>query len=159
MTETETKSRFNKLLEAMLTRPPLSGTHGPCATRDEAIEDARLDACGEFQDEDGTWKVGVHVVEARQDPLRLADWIDVERMLECAEDQLAESDRVSYEHDDGPWFEATKEQEADIVKRIERACDEWQAAHGLVFTCRTFSASRNHESVVVPHPNDDGDAA
>lgn len=129
---------------------------GPCATREDAIEEARQDACGEFEDVDGTWRVAVHVVEARQDPLRLANWIDVERMLEHAEDSLGESDRVGSEYDEGPWFEATKEQERDLVDRIMRACDEWQASHGLVFKCSTFSASRNHDHVVVPHPDDDG---
>lgn len=129
---------------------------GPCDTREEAIEEARQDACGEFQDEaDGKWKVSVYVVEARQDPLRLADWIETDRLLERAEESLYDSDRVSGEHDDGPWFECTKEQEADLAARIKRACDEWQEAHGLVFTSQTFSASRNHDHVVVPHPNDD----
>lgn len=130
--------------------------HGPFDTREEAIQAAQEDACGEFQDDDGTWKVGVHLVEARQDPLRLADWIDVQRMMECAEEDLGESDRVCYEFDDDPpYFESTREQQADLERRIKLACDEWQAAHGLTFTVRTFSASRNHDHVVVPHPNNE----
>lgn len=126
-------------------------TYGPRDTREDAIREAQEDRMGEFQDEDGTWKIGCHVVEARQDPLRLADWIDVDRLLERAEESLADSDRVGAEGDEGPWFECTPEHERDLAERIARACDEWQAAHGLVFTCQTFSASRNAEYVVVPH--------
>lgn len=132
-----------------------SFAHGLFDTREEVIQAAQDDACGEFQDADDTWKVGVHLVEARQDPLRLGEWIDVERMLERAEEDLGESDRVCYEFDDDPpYFESTREQQADLKTRIKRACDEWQAAHNLVFTVRTFSASRNNDFVIVPHPND-----
>lgn len=127
---------------------------GPCNTREEAIEEARQDACGEFQDEDGTWKVNVHVVEAKNEPLRLADWID-DAPLERAEDIIIDSDRVGAEGDDGPWFEATPEQEKDLLRRLQNACDEWQEYHGIVFTCKTFSASRNQEQVIVSHPADD----
>lgn len=129
---------------------------GPHETRDEAIETARQDACGEFQDEDGVWKVGVHVVEARQDPLRLSIFIDVDHMLERAEEDVSESEFVNYDYgDDGPFFSATQDQEADLAARIKRVCDEWQDAHGLAYVPRAFSASRNHDYVVVRHPNDD----
>lgn len=130
---------------------------GPCDTREQAIAEAQYDASGEFtDDEDGRWKVGFHVVEARQDPLRLADWIGLPNLLERADESLVDSDRVSCEYDDGPWFEATPAQEADLIERIRQACDDWQTAHGLTFKTQTFSDSRNAEYVVVPHP--DGDA-
>lgn len=124
--------------------------YGPYLTRNEVIVEAQEDALGEFQAEDGTWKIGVFICEARQDPLRLADWINIEDMLERAEAILCDSHRVGSEGDEGPFFDATPEQEIDLTERIKRACDEWQAAHGLVFTCKTFSASRNREHVVVP---------
>lgn len=126
-------------------------TYGPHDTREDAIREAQEDRIGEFQDKDGTWKIGCHVVEACQDPLRLADWIDADRLLELAEDRLSDSDRVAADEDRGPFFECTPEQEKDLAERIARGCDEWQAEHGLVFTCRTFSAMRNAEYVVVPH--------
>lgn len=44
------------------------------------------------------------------------------------------------------------EGDADLERRVKAACDAWQAAHGLVFTCTSFSSSRNHEHVVVLHP-------
>ena len=99
---------------------------GPCDTREEVIADATSERMGEFQDEhDGEWKLGFHITEARQDPLRIADWIEADRLLERADESLCDSDRVSYEHEDGPWFDVTIEQGKDLEERIKRACDEW----------------------------------
>jgi hypothetical protein len=127
---------------------------GPHATREEAIAEATGECIGEFQDEkdDSKWKLGFHIVEARQDPLRLADWIRADTLLERADEDISDSDRISSEHEEGPWFEATPEQEADLAARVKAACDEWQAAHGLTFKTQTFSATRNREYVVVDHP-------
>ncbi|MFH1556833.1 MAG: hypothetical protein ABII76_18580 [Pseudomonadota bacterium] len=35
--------------------------YGPYLTRDEVIVEAQEDALGEFQAEDGTWKIGVFI--------------------------------------------------------------------------------------------------
>ncbi len=67
-------------------------------------------------------------------------------------DNLADSDRVGANGDEGPWFEVRPHQEADLIASLKRACDEWQTRHGLVFTCRTFSASRNEERIELPAP-------
>lgn len=124
-------------------------TYGPCETKEQVIAEAVADGAGEFQAEDGTWKVGVHVVEARKDPLRLADWIvDIDDLLERAEDRVSDSDRSS-EYDNPPYFDCTKAQQDDLANRIKAACDDWQTAHGLTFITWTFSATRNHEHVVV----------
>lgn len=133
-------------------------TIGPCASREEVIAAAQAEAMGEFQDDDGAWKLGFWICEAEKRPLRLAEWIEADQLLERAEETLADSDRVGCDGDDGPWFEATVEQEADFRKRIAAACDEWQAAHGLVFTCMTFSNSRKHERVVCERPLPSGEA-
>lgn len=127
-------------------------TVGPKDSREAIIQAATTDCLGEFQDEEGRWKLGFHIVEARQDPLRMADWIEADDLLDRAEDSVADSDRVTSEYDDGPYFECTPAQKKDYRERIERACDEWQAAHGLVFTCLTFSHTRKNEHVVVDHP-------
>lgn len=130
---------------------------GPEDTREAIIQAATNDSLGEFQDEkDGHWKLGFYIVEARQDPLRLADWIESDRLLERAEDSVADSDRTSSECDDGPWFRCTPEQEQDLEERIKRACDEWQADHQLTFSCMTFSHTRNQRHVVVDLPQDAG---
>lgn len=127
---------------------------GPYASREEAIEEATDAATGEFQDEDdgGVWTVGIYVVEARQDPLRIADWIKAYDLLDVAEEEVSESDRAS-EYDDDEFFKCSIEQQRDLEERVKRACDEWQEAHGLVFKCRSFSATRNAEYIVVPHPD------
>ncbi|WP_353429219.1 hypothetical protein [Paracoccus denitrificans] len=125
---------------------------GPCDTREEAIRLAVEDGMCEERsaDDPEVWENHIHLVEAQSAPLRLADWIGTDTLLERADEAVADSDRICHEHGDGPWFEATPEQEADLAARLCRACDEWQAAHGLTFTCRTFSATRNAEFVIVP---------
>ena len=126
-------------------------TIGPEDTKDAIIQAATGDCIGEFKNEVGDWCLGFHIAEARQDPLLLADWVSADHTLERAEDNISDSDRVSSESDDGPWFECTPDQEADLDERIKRACAEWQAANGLVFPCRTFTHTRNQEYIVVPH--------
>lgn len=124
-------------------------TVGPCASREEVIAEAVGE--GSFEDDgDGDGPLhSFHICEALQRPLRLADWIDADRTLERAEESLADSDRVSCEHDDGPWFAVTPDQEADLTARLKAVCDEWQASHGLTFNCTTFEASRHAEFVTV----------
>lgn len=125
-------------------------TVGPCDTKEEAIQQA-------IEDEVGLWfdksqdppclMQAFHVVEARQDQLKLSDWVDAEQIIERADEALADSDRVSCENGDGPWFEATPDQDVDLTRRIKLACDEWQTAHGLVFHSNTFSHQRNSETI------------
>jgi len=109
---------------------------GPCETREQAFDEAKDYFEGE----------GFHIIEARNPPLRLSEWADIKNILEHAEDNLEDSDRTN-ENDNGPWFEATKAQRADLADRIKRACDEWQDAHGLVFTTTTFAEARNAEYI------------
>lgn len=124
-------------------------TVGPCATRDDVIAEATDARLGEFESETGRTMLGFTVVEARTDPLRLADWLVHDEVLVFAEDALLDSDRVNAEFDEGPWFEASEEQQADLIDRLKRACDEWQEAHGLVFAPSTFSATRSQEHVTI----------
>jgi hypothetical protein len=124
---------------------------GPCDTRDQAIKEAIADGFGEYLVDPGAetpvWRNLFIVLEARNDPIRLADWIGAEDALNYADERIADSDRVSFEYDDGAIFIATAAQEADLRERLKRACDEWQEAHDLTFECCTFSHSRNAEAV------------
>lgn len=99
--------------------------HGSHATREEAIDAGRGESDSDF------W-----VCEALNKPLRLAEWLGIEDLLERAEEIFSDSDRAT-ENDD-TVFDATQEQIADFEARIRAACDEWQAAHNLKFTCWSF---------------------
>ena len=132
-------------------------TVGPCDTKEEAIHQAIGDEVGlrfDKSQDPPCWTQSFQVVEARQDPLKLSDWIDAERIIERANEALADSDRVSSEINDGPWFEAAVGQESDLIRRIKLACDEWQAAHGLVFHSNTFSHQRNSETITPDLPSE-----
>lgn len=131
---------------------------GPFSTRDEAIEDAVGSGNYDDEDDDGTPCHLFSICDARQDPLRLADWIRADLILECAEENLHDDDRICPEYDDGPFFKATPDQDRDLQSRIKAACDEWQAAHGLVFSANTFSAQRNQENIMQPASTQGGAA-
>lgn len=125
---------------------------GPCATREDAIDEAQADGCGQ-REIDGKWFDCFTVAEGRQDPLMLSNWIlDDDELLQRADEQLSDSDRVCSEFDEGPYFECSGDQMADLGKRIKAACDEWQKAHNLTFTVHTFSAMRNMETVKIELP-------
>lgn len=134
-------------------------TYGGYAFKEAVIEEALHDKSGEFQDENGVWKIELHICEARQDPLRFADWLDIDQIIDWAEGSLADSDRVSTEHDDGTQFDLNEAQKEDLEARIHEACDAWQVAHGLIFNTNTFSKIRNHEYLVLDHPDDHGPAS
>lgn len=118
---------------------------GPCATRAEVIAEAVSDEVGYL--DDGAFRI--EVCEARTNPLRLADWIGADSLLERAGEDVWDSDRVCSEFDDDDIFAVTADQGKDLIERIKRACDEWQAAHGLVFKVHTFSAMRSMEVVTL----------
>lgn len=124
---------------------------GPCDTREEALAQATDERCGEFKD-DG-WKLSIYLVEARKDPIRLADYIDVEQMLERADEAVSGSDRAS-EYDDLPYFDLSAQQIDDLIERIKRACDAWQAEHNIIPAMYTFSSCRKHEHVIIALPDE-----
>lgn len=131
-------------------------TVGQEDTREAIISAATNARLGEFQHDGGGWNLSFYIVEARKDPLRLADWIHDCDIIDHAEDCLADSDRVASEFDEGPWFTCSAAQKKDLQERINRACDEWQAAHGLAFSCATFSHTRNEEHVIIKLPSGKG---
>ncbi len=126
---------------------------GPCDTRQDAI-DEYIDWADHDKVLDRTvsppvWKYSFYVCEAKNDPILLSDWIDTYDMTDRAEDLLSDSDRVCDEFDRDLVFEWTREQNADLRKRIRDACDDWQKAHGIIFRVNTFSAMRNEEEITV----------
>jgi hypothetical protein len=125
---------------------------GPFDTREELLKQAEGERLGEFLDDaDGAWKLAFHVVEARSDSLRLADYVDAESLLDQAEECLESSDRMT-EVDEGPIFDCSPEERLDLELRIKGACDRWQAVHGMKFHVKSFSHTRNGERVVLSRP-------
>ncbi|GGA99890.1 hypothetical protein GCM10011491_30200 [Brucella endophytica] len=108
---------------------------GPCDTREEAIEEAR----GQYGDD-----MGIHLVEAVKDEIRLADYIGATSILEEAEERAY--DLCDPEGSD-PLFGVTGDQASDLSARLRKACDEWQEAHNLRFVPWAFTRTRNAEYV------------
>ena len=111
---------------------------GGFATRDEAVQAGRDD----FDDGDG-----FYICQASNPPVLLSGWIDVERMLENANENILESDRCSGEFDDDAIFDIKPDQEPDLRTAIMKTCDDWQLRHGLVFKVRTFETMDIHEAI------------
>jgi hypothetical protein len=125
---------------------------GPFDTREELLKQAEGERLGEFFDDtDGAWKLAFHVVEARSDSLRLADYVDVESLLERADERLESSDRMT-EVDEGPIFDCSPEEQLDLELRIKGTCNRWQAIHGVKFHVKSFSHTRNGERVALSRP-------
>ncbi|WP_062114078.1 hypothetical protein [Aureimonas sp. AU40] len=107
---------------------------GPYSTRESAIANAK-----------GYGHQKPYVFEATT-TLILSDFIDAETLLNDIEERRLNDGELA-EDDDGPWFEATKEQAEDLKKRLKAAADEWQLAHDLHFRGYTFIDYRNESDV------------
>ena len=114
--------------------------HGGFDTRAEAVANG-----------DRTYDDYFFVALGVNPPLRLADWIGADDILERATETLADSDRTTGDEDQD-WFAVTVDQAADLAARLRQACDDWQAAHGLVFTCWCFAAMSPPERIDVALP-------
>lgn len=112
---------------------------GPFKTREAAVADL-----------DGDWGF---ICEARTNPVPLSKWIDVDAMLDMANEALA--DEGMSDPDGDPVFDISTEQLADLRRRIKQACDEWQAINGLVFLPWAFSEMRNKARI---SPDDEREA-
>jgi hypothetical protein len=123
-------------------------TVGPCDCKEQAIDEAVDSNIGEFQDEDGKWFLGIHVLEAAKDDVLLSKYFDVESAIENANERLGEDDYSEYV--DPSFFDMTPQQEQDLVERIKQTIDNWQQEHNLVFKTNMFTKTRNEEYIVIP---------
>lgn len=115
---------------------------GPCATREEAIAEAVDTDVGYDETPDGPVN-HLHLCEALMyPPLRLANYLNLRRIIEDAEEQVEE---MNNPNGDRTLFDASADQLSDLAERLKRACDEWQQAQGLVFNAYTFQKTRNLE--------------
>lgn len=130
---------------------------GPCATKEAALAEAIADEVGAHK-QDGVLTLTICICEAKNPPLKLSNWVEAETILERSDEHLACSDRVGHEFDEGPWFECSPEQLADLSASIKQACDDWQSHHKLKFTCGTFCGMRSEETIVMSLPSEGGAA-
>lgn len=116
---------------------------GPYENREAAIKAGLTD----LDEHDVIW-----VVQASNPPVRLADWIGAaDELIDRAGEAIMYSDRVCGDHDEDV-FVVTPAQGADLAARIRQACDDWQAAHGLIFTVHSFDQMASPEAVQRPDP-------
>lgn len=120
-------------------------TVGPCNTREEVINKATQEF---VPDTEG--KLVIWLCEATHEAVRIADWIDLDSLLDTAENNLSQSSHTASGIEDDRIFDCTVDQEADLISRIRTVCNQWQKDHGLVFQTKTFSDVRN-EQIVVTH--------
>lgn len=112
--------------------------YGRCPNREAAIELGRAENPGE----------SFYVAWAVNDPIQLSEWIQIDDVLERANVEVLDSDRVCFEfEDEDDVFTANLDQEKDLLLRLRRACDQWQDAHDLVFRVNTFSNMGNSEFI------------
>lgn len=121
---------------------------GPCATRQEAIDQACAEKVG-YREKDGEAYCRMTITEAINPALQLSDWIDVEEMVDRADEQVADSDRVCYEFDEPPYFAIEPEAFKDLTDRVKRAVSDWQKIHRPNFKVCTFERMRNTETVII----------
>ena len=129
-------------------------TVGPEPTREAVIQVAVDDELGFDDGGDAGPRCVLHICEARQNPIRLSDWIEADCILERADERISDGAYTGSEFDYPPYFDVTPDQEADLIRRLKTACDEWQDAHGLVFKTYSFSDSRDEETVTVKLEDD-----
>lgn len=118
---------------------------GPCATREEAIAEAIDADIGLEEAADGPVNHLCLCEALIFPPQRLADYLDLERIIERAEEKADDKGLIDHEGDHR-LFAASDDQLNDLAERLKRACDEWQQAHGLVFESLGFQCVRNEEA-------------
>ena len=104
-----------------------------CDTREEAVYCAQNECLEE----------GGYIVEARKEPLFLAEYFDADNFLDDAEDAA-----YDYASEDGdPLFEMSVYQRSDLEQAVRAAITEWQRRNKLVFMPWRFTNQRNDEFI------------
>ena len=124
---------------------------GPEPTRDAAIAEA-VGQCAYAEldpepPEHPDWRILIHVCEATQhtaDDLKIDADDVLERLYTCYEDW------VDPDNDDA-LFTVTAEDVADLSTRLIQVLHDW--AKDKKLNAFMFADSRNHETVVLPHPD------
>lgn len=130
---------------------------GPCATRQEAIDEAISQGIFTELDpeppEHPNWRIAIHVVEADS-----PDMIDVSINYYRAARLLEDMEENEYEmwldpDSDGLFADVTTAQKTDLAERLTKSFREWVTEHGLTLRYSAFQNTRNAEVVYLPHPS------
>lgn len=126
-------------------------TIGPEDSREAVIQIAIDDEVGYREaDEDGPERLCFHIIEARQDTLIIAEYIDVGRMVERWEE--SDWEEMTNPNDPrSPVEKVTKAQWDDLQDRLRAAALQWQTDHAIKIKPWTFSQVRNSEDVSIPY--------
>ena len=136
-------------------------TVGPEATRECIIEAAIRDEVGlGDQNEDGSWGISFHILEARKKPVQMADFFSVGRWLEDLEngpfydmsgEALALEDKSIVSH-------IKSEQWDNLQQAVRAVISKWQSENDIQITPWVFTESRNGEDISRTLPANEGDA-
>lgn len=114
---------------------------GPHKTRDDAVHAGFNEECGEDCKISGMGCF--HVMEARQGPIRLARYFDVdtvmERVMECIDDDHGGEDGIDWDR------YVTDAQHAQLGRWLQRLISFWQWWNGVEVRTYLFTHSRNGE--------------
>lgn len=124
---------------------------GPYDSREAAIECAVDDGCGEFQDDDGVWKLFIHLIEAVNDPLKLSDHFHLESWYDDLDNGVL-YELGDHDNNESVPIGSTPEQDAELEREIKATIDAWQERHKIVVQPWGFQNSRNSEYIVVDRP-------
>ena len=136
---------------------------GPCATRQEAIDEAIAQCVYQELDpeppEHPDWRIAIYVCEA--DSPELTDMtVDADDVLERLESRYEWGDP-----DGDPMFtDVTRPMTDDLTRRLTEAFRAWVTEHNLALHYSAFQdhsqlpthclSTRHEECVELPHPND-----
>lgn len=87
------------------------------------------------------------IFETQFELVRLSEWVDVDKLVDNAECKISKDKKSSAFFAEWFYFDSPPEHDNDLRERIKRVCDEWQVAHGIVFSVPTFSTVRNNEAI------------
>ena len=104
-----------------------------CDTREEAVYYAQ----NECREEGG------YIVEARKEPLSLAEYFDADNFLDHAEDAAYDYASENGDH----LFEVSVYQRSDLEQAVRAAITEWQRRNKLVFMPWRFTNQRHDEFI------------